>query len=323
MMMNKRFVFLLAAGVLTWKCSSPAEGNPELKQIPFPQDNPLTDAKIAFGKKLFFDRRLSHGNQISCASCHIPEKAFTDGLPKSKGVAGRTAMRNAPSILNSAYFKSYMYDGAVKTLEEQVLVPIQDHQEMGSSMKTVLQKLSGDKEYQRLAQTLYGRELDAYVLTRAISSYERSLVSRNSRFDQYKSGKKEALNAEELAGWKLFSEKLYCTKCHSGPDFTNYSVVSNGLYADYGADQGRYRINGIEQERGAFKVPSLRNVALTAPYMHDGSMQTLRKVIAHYARGGAGFRNKSPLIKPFSLTDSEIRQLESFLRSLTDRSFVD
>lgn len=324
MMIDKRFVFLLAAvSVLLLKCSSHPGLKPELKNVPFPEDNPLTDAKIAFGKQLFFDRRLSAGNQISCSSCHRPEKAFTDGLPKSKGVFGRTALRNAPGILNSAYFKSYLYDGEVKTLEEQVLVPLQDHQEMGSSMKTILQKLSKDKEYQQLARTLFGRELDAYVITRAISSYERSLVSRNSRFDRYRSGNKKALTADELAGWKLFSEKLYCIKCHSGPDFTNYAVVSNGLYTDYGLDQGRYRINGLEQDRGAFKVPGLRNVELTAPYMHDGSLKTLRQVISHYAKGGAGFRNQSPVIVPFSLTDSEMRQLESFLRSLTDRSFVE
>lgn len=294
----------------------------DFSSIPSPKDNPITKEKVAFGKKLFFDKRLSAGNQISCATCHQPEKAFVDGLPKSIGVNGRMAMRNAPSILNSAYFSRYMYDGEIKTLEEQVLVPLQDHQEMASSVKEILQKLSRDKEYQNLAKSLFNRELDAYVITRAISSYERSLISRSSRFDQYRAGNRKSLNTDEIAGWKLFSEKLYCIKCHSGPDFTNYSVVSNGLYSDYGLDQGRYRINGIEKEKGTFKVPGLRNVSLTAPYMHDGSVKTLREVILHYARGGNDFPNKSPLIKPFSLTDVEIRQLESFLESLADTLLV-
>ena len=173
-----------------------------------------------------------------------------------------------------------------------------------------------------MAKSLFNRELDAYVITRAISSYERSLISRSSRFDQYRAGNRKSLNTDEIAGWKLFSEKLYCIKCHSGPDFTNYSVVSNGLYSDYGLDQGRYRINGIEKEKGTFKVPGLRNVSLTAPYMHDGSVKTLREVILHYAKGGNDFPNKSPLIKPFSLTDVEIRQLESFLESLADTLLV-
>lgn len=322
MILKKRlFLILVLVLIVGIKCSNRQKS--KLASIPFPKDNPLTDEKIAFGKKLFFDKRLSAGNQVSCATCHQPEKAFTDGLSKSIGVDGRIAMRNAPSILNSAYFNRYMYDGEIKTLEEQVLVPLQDHQEMASSMKEILRKLSRDKEYRKLARSVFNRELDAYVITRAISSYERSLISRNSRFDQYLAGNRKSLNADEVAGWKLFSEKLYCTKCHSGPDFTNYSVVSNGLYSDYGFDQGRYRINGIEEEKGTFKIPGLRNVALTAPYMHDGSLKTLREVILHYAKGGKDFPNKSSIIKRFSVTDLEIRQLESFLRSLSEISLTD
>lgn len=312
--------FLLIFGI-GWRCSE-AEEHVVLGKIPFPEDNPITAEKIVFGKRLFFDKRLSKNNEIACATCHRPDKAFTDGLPKSKGVNGQIALRNAPSLLNSSYFKSYMYDGEVKTLEEQVLVPIQDHHEMGSSMKEVLQKLSKDSGYRHLARSVFNRELDAYVITRAISTYERSLISQNSRFDQYRAGVKGILNADEIAGWKLFSEKLYCTKCHSGSNFTNYRVLSNGLYSDYGIDQGRFRINGLEKEKGTFKVPSLRNVSLTAPYMHDGSIHTLREVILHYSKGGKTFANKSPIIQPFQLNKLEIKQLELFLRSLVDTSRV-
>lgn len=315
------FFWALLLALIGWKCSGAGE-KPVLEKIPFPEDNPITTAKIAFGKKLFFDKRLSRNNEISCASCHQPHKAFTDGLTKSRGVNGQTAMRNAPSLLNSSYFKSYMYDGEVKTLEEQVLVPIQDHLEMGSSMKEVIQKLSKDSEYQQLSKSIFNRELDAYVITRAISTYERSLISRNSRFDKFRAGDKQALTADEKAGWILFSEKLYCTKCHSGPDFTNYSVVSNGLYTDYGADAGRFRINGLEKERGAFKVPGLRNSSLTAPYMHDGSIRTLKEVVLHYSKGGANFPNKSSAIKPFELNDLEISQLVSFFKTLTDTTTI-
>ncbi len=322
MKFNKNFFFsgllILSIG---WKCSGPVE-KPIVSGIPFPKENPITAEKAAFGKRLFFDKRLSKNNDLSCATCHRPDKAFTDGRTKSIGTNGSTAMRNAPSLLNAAYSKSYMYDGEVKTLEQQVLVPIQDHLEMGSSMKEVLQKLSNDQEYKRLARKIFDRELDAYVLTRAISTYERTLISRNSRFDTYRKGEEQALNADELAGWKLFSEKLYCIKCHSGPDFTNYSVVSNGLYKDYGSDQGRYRINGLEKEKGAFKIPSLRNVSLTAPYMHDGSLKTLKEVILHYSSGGAAHSNKSEIIKPFKLNNLETSQLESFLKTLVDTSGV-
>jgi cytochrome c peroxidase len=322
MKFNQYFLILfLPVLAIGWKCSDPG-GNYALGKIPFPEENPITTEKIEFGRKLFFDKRLSKNNQISCASCHHPDKAFTDGLPKSKGVNGAIAMRNAPSLLNSSYFTSYMYDGEIKTLEEQAIVPIQDHSEMGSSMKEVLQKLSKDSNYRRLARSVFNRELDAYVITRAISTYERSLISQNSRFDQYRAGAKGALSHDEVAGWILFSEKLYCTKCHSGPNFTNYRVVSNGLYSDYGTDQGRFRIRGLEKERGTFKVPSLRNVSLTAPYMHDGSIRTLRQVILHYSKGGKAFVNKSPIIKPFRLNKLEIKQLELFLKTLTDTSQV-
>ena len=322
MKFNKYLLVLsLPVIIIGWRCSG-TEENFVLGKIPFPEENPITTEKIEFGKKLFFDKRLSKNNQISCASCHQPDKAFTDGLPKSRGVNGAIAMRNAPSLLNSSYFKSYMYDGEVKTLEQQVLVPIQDHLEMGSSMKEVLQKLSKDPEYRRLAQSVFNRELDAYVVTRAISTYERSLISQNSRFDQYRAGVKGVLSPDEIAGWLLFSEKLYCTQCHSGSNFTNYQVLSNGLYSDYGTDQGRCRIHGLEKERGTFKVPSLRNVSLTAPYMHDGSLSTLKEVILHYSNGGKIFANKSPKIKPFQLNSLEVKQLELFLETLVDTSRV-
>lgn len=302
--------------VIGWRCSEQEQSSQKISL------NSSEENRIAFGKKLFFDKRLSGNNTISCASCHRPELAFTDGLPKSRGVNGATAMRNAPSLLNAAFFKRYMYDGEIKTLEEQALVPIQDHREMAGSMKQVVKKLSADPEYRLLAQSVFNRKLDAYVITRALSSYERSLISRNSRFDQYRAGVKSALTPDELAGWKLFSQKLYCTECHSGIDFTDYRTLSNGLYTDYGEDQGRYRINGLEEDRGTFKVPSLRNVALTAPYMHDGSFRNLREVIAHYARGGTDFLNKSNRIRPFRLTELEINQLELFLQSLTDTSYT-
>lgn len=319
----KNVVYLAAIPVvvLVWRCVD-TTGDPVLSRIPFPEDNPMTAEKVAFGKRLFFDKRLSRDNSISCASCHQPEKAFTDGLPKSIGVNGQVAMRNAPSLLNSAYSQAYMYDAEVKTLEMQALVPIRDHLEMASSMKEVVEKLRKDPHYRHLARSVFKRELDAFVVTRALSAYERSLISRNSRFDQYRAGKKDALTKDERAGWKLFSEKLVCTQCHSGPDFTNYQAMSNGLHTDYGDDQGRYRINGQENERGTFKVPGLRNVTLTAPYMHDGSMQTLREVLIHYSTGGKPFPNKSPLIQPFVLSDLEMSQLEAFFQSLVDTSAI-
>lgn len=292
-----------------------------LGEMPIPVDNPQTAEKIAFGKELFFDKRLSKNNEISCASCHKPELAFTDGLSKSKGVTGHVSMRNAPSLLNSAYFKRYMYDGEIKTLELQVLVPISDTNEMGSSMREVVEKLAKDLNYQKKAKRIFGRKIDPFVITRALSAYQRSLLSVNSRFDAFIQGDKAALNESERRGWKLFSEKLYCTKCHPAPHFTTYLTANNGLYENEQFDEGRYRITGLEEDRGHFKIPSLRNVALTAPYMHDGSMESLKEVLLHYNSGGKPHKNKSSIIQQMNVSKADLVDLENFLNSLSNLNF--
>lgn len=317
--MRARLSFFLL-GIFASACQSDSLPSVTvLGEIPIPSDNPQNKEKIAFGKKLFFDTRLSKDNSISCATCHKPELAFTDGLPKSAGINGHIAMRNAPSLLNSAYFKRYMFDGEVKTLELQVLVPIADTNEMGSSMREVVEKLSKDTWYQQQAQKVFNRQLDPFVITRALSAYQRSILSVNSRFDAFYQGDTTALSSSERRGWKLFSEKLYCSKCHPAPHFTTYLNANNGLYRDYVTDQGRYRISGLEQERGFFKIPSLRNSAITAPYMHDGSIKTLREVLLHYASGGKKHPNQSKQIQPFRLSNRELDDLEHFLESLTEQ----
>jgi cytochrome c peroxidase len=287
-----------------------------------PEDNEMSKEKVALGRKLFFDKRLSRDNSISCASCHHPEKAFTDGLKRSQGVDGQETMRNAPSLLNAAYLPRVMFDGELKTLEMQVTVPIQEHTEMDQDVKSLLKELREVPEYVEAAKKIFNREFDPWVLSRSIAAFQRSLVSQNSAFDRYWKGDKRALSKEARTGYRLFSQKLYCIQCHPAPHFTTYQVANNGLYLDYGLDNGRHRITLDEKDKGLFKIPSLRNIMLTAPYMHDGSITRIEDVFEHYSRGGAGHINQSDKIKAFTLSSEERQYLLAFFESLTDTSYM-
>lgn len=322
---NKWLLVLFCAGIalLTmWFVDFGRKHALTLGKIPVPADNPLSADKIELGRRLFFDKRLSDDNSISCASCHFPEKAFTDGKRLSDGVRGGKTMRNAPSLLNSAYLPRLMYDGQITSLELQMLVPLQDHAEMASDMRLLILELQSDPTYVAAAKRIFNRPFDAFVLTRAIAAYERSLIAQNSPFDRYWNGDRNALTASQKRGWKVFRDKLYCTECHVPPHFTDYSNQCNGLYKDYGSDQGRYRIDWKESEKGVFKTPSLRNSELTAPYMHDGSKKSLTEVIRHYGKGGEGHVNQSTIIRPFVLSAREEKDLINFFKSLTDTSYL-
>lgn len=324
--MSKLFAFLAATiilGFLILRCSSGQDFNASLA-VPTPIDNPQSLAKIALGRQLFFDIRLSLDETIACASCHDPQKAFTDQLPKSKGINGQLSERNAPSILNAAFLKTAMFDAHLASLELQAIVPIQEPVEMGHNMKLLIQKLRKIPEYQAAAQSIFNRDFDAYVLTRSIAAFERSLLSMNAPFDRYLAGEKKALTADQKAGWKIFSEKLYCTQCHPAPYFTTYVAANNGLYASYEgkSDQGRFRIHHDSTDIGKFKIPSLRNIPLTYPYMHDGSFQSLEQVLAHYQKGGANNPLQDARITSFTLSPTEKKQLLAFFDALIDTSYL-
>jgi cytochrome c peroxidase len=273
---------------------------------------------------LFFDKRLSLDGTIACASFHDPQKAFTDQLTTSRGINGQVTERNSPSLLNSGFLKTAMFDAHLQTLELQVIVPIQEKTEMGHNMKVLIPQLRAIPEYQAAAKKIFNRDFDAFVLTRSISAFERTLVSMNSKYDQFIRGDKDALSRDEKAGLKLFSEKLYCTQCHPAPYFTTFEAENNGLYQDYEpiADKGRFRIHLDSNDIGKFKVPSLRNIELTFPYMHDGNLKTLVDVIAHYAKGGNKHQKQNKVIVPFQLNEKEQKQLIAFLKSLTDTSYL-
>ncbi len=295
-------------------------GFPEMS---FPEDNTFSRARWELGKKLFFDPILSEDNSISCGSCHKPSLAFADDKDFSPGVENQAGVRNAPSLANVGYHPYFLREGSVPTLEMQVLVPIQEENEFAHDILAISELLQKDEDYVKMSQEAYGRAPDPFVLTRALGVFQRTLISGSSAFDHYfYQGKTATLSESQRRGMDLFfGEKTNCGKCHGGFNFTDYSFQNNGLDSVY-KDNGRQRFTGKREDEATFKVPSLRNVELTAPYMHDGRFETITEVVEHYNSGGKAHPNRSPLLKELHLTSNEKADLVAFLKSLTDWDFV-
>ena len=242
----------------------------------------------------------------------------------SPGIEGRVGFRNAPTLTNIAYLPVINKDGGVPKLDLQASVPIADETEMDFSIVLVSERLNKHPEYVDMTQKAYGRNPDPFSITRALGAFGRTLISGHSPFDQYKyQNKEEALSESQKRGMDLFfGDRLHCSNCHNGLNFTNNTYQNTGLYLDYSADLGRRRVTLKEEDVGKFRVPTLRNIGLTAPYMHDGSLPTLEAVIDHYIKGGTDHPNKSPLILPLSLNAGEKADLIAFLHSLSDSSFT-
>lgn len=290
---------------------------------PIPAENPLTQASVSLGKALFFDPRLSRNGMVSCASCHFPTHAFSDTVALSHGIDGQVGMRNAPTLANVAYHPALFRDGGVPTLERQVIAPLQDSVEMDHTLNGAVAAVEGDAQLQQLSWRAYGRALDPFVITRAIACYERTLISGWSRYDRYIQGDAAVLTDAERHGMELFnSDELNCTACHNGFDLSDHSYQNIGQYLVY-TDPGRERISTDPADGGKFKVPTLRNVAVTGPYMHDGAMATLAEVIDHFASGGLDHPNKSPLLTSFVLSAGDKADLIAFLHALTDERNID
>lgn len=286
----------------------------------FPSDNEYTYHRYLLGRNLFFNPILSKDSSISCASCHIPSKAFSGGQQVNEGVGGLKGNRNAPGLLNVGYAPYFNFDGGVPSLEMQVLVPIQEEHEFNTNILTIAEKLNQDTAIVSLSYLAYNRPVDAFVITRALGVFQRTLISNNSRYDQFLNGNSSVLSLQEVKGKELFfSPELNCGACHSGPLFTSFSFENNGIYKDY-EDAGRYRITGQDDDWGKFKVPTLRNIALTSPYMHDGSFNSLEEVLAHYNSGGHANENKNSSIQPLNLSIAEQEAVVAFLKTLTDTS---
>ena len=298
------------------------EGWPEIE---IPDNNPMTIASVKFGKELFFDRRLSIDSTVSCANCHKPELGFADATPLSVGVKGRLGFRNSGSLTNVAYIPYFNRDGGVKTLDRFSLVPIEDHDEMNLNLLVMRDRLSKDQSYINQAKAIYNRRPDAFAVSRALASYLRTFISDSSPYDRYVyDGDSTALNASQKRGYDLFfGDKAKCSTCHNGINLTNYQFENNGLYSDYNnKDRGRQRVTDNPDDEGKFRVASLRNVALTSPYMHDGSLPDLNAVLDHYQNQGESHATKSPLINIINVTDLEKEDIILFLGALTDTAYI-
>ena len=286
--------------------------------VPTPPDNQLTPERIRLGEMLFFDPRLSGSNWISCATCHNPALGWSDGLPTAIGNGMNVLKRSTPTIVNSAFNNVQMWDGRFHTLEEQAVGPMQAPGEMNGSMEQILAKIQSKSGYVRAFEEAYpGEGITQTTLAKAIASFERTVVSRNSPFDQWVHGDEAAMAPSAKLGFTLFAGKAKCTACHQGPNFTDGGFHNIGIKNT--DDDGRYAKVPIMALKGAFKTPTLRDVALTAPYMHNGAYSTLEEVVDHYDRGGDQKENLDPNIKPLGLTDQEKQDLIEFLKALSGK----
>ena len=287
--------------------------------LPFPKDNPLMPMRVALGRRLFFDPALSADRSVSCTSCHRPAHAFADTVEFSRGTRGRRPTRNAPSLLNAGYAGPFFWDGRTETLEKQVVQPIANPREMGLPLPEAVERLRADAGYRRAFREAFGDSLaNVTNLARALASYLRTLRSGGSPADRFAAGDVGALSPKAQRGYRLFVGKAGCTACHGGAFFTNERFHNTGVGWG-GEDTGRARVTGRPEDRGRFNTPSLRNVAETAPYMHDGSIETLRDVVAFYDRGGGANPNLDRRLKPLGLTSQEADDLLAFLDSLGGR----
>jgi cytochrome c peroxidase len=282
-----------------------------------PADNPMTAEKVELGRMLYFDKRLSADGTISCASCHNPMKGWTDQQPVSSGVHGGKGTRSAPTVINATYMKLQFWDGRARTLEEQSMGPIANPVEMGNSHEKMVATLAGLEGYKPLFEKAFHGPPTRERVAQAIASFERTVLSGNSAYDRYVNGDKSAMSAEATRGKDIFFGKGRCVTCHVPPTFSDSLFHNLGVgMARPRPDLGRYVVTRDEKDKGAFKTPSLRDVAHTAPYMHDGSQKTLEEVVEFYDKGGEANPHLDPLVTRLDLTAEEKADLVAFLEAL-------
>jgi cytochrome c peroxidase len=317
--MRRLAIFLPLALVI----SSPAWAGDRLLGLdlyrPVPEDNPPTLEKIKLGRRLFRERLLSRDGSLGCVNCHRPKRAFTDGRAKAVGIYGRQGPRSVPTLVNRTWGESFFWDGRISTLEEQVVQPILAKTEMDLALEEAVDRLRGKRRYRRAFHAAFGRAPNADDLAQALAAYVRTIQSGDSSYDRYLFGESEALSEKEVAGLRLFRGKGNCAACHLGPTLTDEQFHNTGVAWRDGEllDEGRAGVTKREEDRGKFKTPTLREIARTAPYMHDGSLATLEDVVDFYNDGGRKNPYLDPELRPLNLTDEEKTALVAFLRSLT------
>ncbi len=284
-----------------------------------PADNPTTPEKVALGMELYYDKRLSLDSSVACASCHNPRFGFSDGQRVSTGIRGQQGTRNSPSIVNRAFSRQQFWDGRAASLEEQAKGPIANPIEMGFTHAGVVERLAAIPAYREQFRQVFGPgPLTIDLVAKAIAAYERTVMSGNSPYDRYVAGDKTALSPEAQRGMQLFFGKARCAQCHVGPNFTDEQYHNLGIGFDGPhPDSGRFAVSKDMGDIGAFRTPTLRDVALTAPYLHDGTAGTLEEVVALYNNGGVKNPHLSPRMARLNLTTRDQADLVAFLKSLT------
>lgn len=327
---------LAAAVLLATSCANEAT-TPEapfpnipahMPAVPVPADNPITRVKAELGRALFYEGRLARDGKTSCSSCHRQENAFSDAPNQvSAGFEGQQGQRNSPMIVNAAYRTSYFWDGRAATLEEQAMAAFMNPIEMAADTIAVAELMRSPEFRDRWRQSFGDTTVTMHRVMQAISTFERTLVSANSRYDRFVRGDTTVLTSQERHGMQLyFSDRTMCASCHGGPDLTNDQFQNVGLFHHY-FDRGRYEVTRNPYDEGKFKTPTLRNIALTPPYMASGDsekglMETLEQVVDHYNEGGTTFSNKDKRVRKLDLSKEEAAALVAFLKTLTDSTVL-
>ncbi len=298
-----------------------------LDEIVHPEDNPPSAEKIALGKQLYWDRRLSSDRTVACVDCHHPKKGWSNADQFATGVGLKKGGRNSPTVLNSVFNRFQFWDGRAGSLEDQALGPIQNPIEMAMTDKDVVDRLNAIPGYRKQFQQVFGTDVNFRNIGKAIAAYERTIVAGDAPYDRFKEGDKTALSEEAQRGMKLFFGKAVCSSCHSGANFTDNAFHNIGIGMDQKEpDPGRAAISKLEGDTGSFKTPGLRDIARSAPYMHDGSMKTLKEVVEHYNKGGIDNPYLDEEIFPLELTDQEVAEaafMAIYSRRPTDAEVAD
>ena len=293
-----------------------------LPKLPVPADNPMTSEKVELGRMLYFDKRVSKDGTISCATCHDPKQGWAEHEPTSTGIHDQKGGRNSPTVINAAYATSQFWDGRAASLEEQAVGPVANPIEMGSSMPAVVEKFAKIPGYQERFQKVFGTGVTEKGFAQAIAAFERTVLSGDSPYDQFKAGRQNALTDAQRRGLKTF-EKAGCANCHAPPLFSSYEFHNAGVGADNPKpDEGRKAVTKKDEDLGSLRVPSLREVANTAPYFHDGSAKTLEEAVALMAAGGKDNPHRSSdfdAVRDAKLTAQDQKDLVEFLKALSGK----